>query len=44
MVVQAALELREAAYDLEGKLLHEQIDIGVLFESVQVVCIAVKSH
>ena len=28
----------------EGELLHEQIDIGVLFEAVQVVRIAMQPH
>lgn len=29
---------------LKGQFLHEQVDIGVLFEAVQIVSIAVQSH
>ena len=29
---------------LEGELLHEQVDIGVLLEAVQVVGVAMETH
>ena len=38
------VKMSERERCLESELLHQQIDIGVLFETVQVVGVAMETH